>query len=159
MPPELLFTLAFPLAAPFWALMILAPGWSVTRRVIASPLIVVPPALVYAVAVLPNLATVFPAVADPTAAGVAALLGTPLGAAAGWAHFIAFDLFVGRWIYCDSYSSRHPTPDARERRIHPLVMAPVLVLTILLAPLGLLAYLALRAGLTRASRRAAGSPR
>ena len=34
--------------------------------------------------------------------------------------------------------------DARERGIHPLLMAPVLVLTILLAPLGLLAYLAVR---------------
>lgn len=134
MDPALLFALAFPLAAPFWALMILAPGWSVTHRVISSPLIVVPPALVYALAVLPQLATVFPAVADPTAAGVAALLATPVGAAAAWAHFIAFDLFVGRWCYLDS----------RDRAVHPLVMAPVLVLTILLAPLGLLAYLTVR---------------
>jgi hypothetical protein len=135
MSPELLFALAFPLAAPFWALMILAPTWSGTRRIIGSPLVVVPPALVYALAVLPNLATVLPAVSDPTAAGVAALLGTPLGAAAGWAHFIAFDLFVGRWIHLDS----------RERGLHPLVMAPILVLTILLAPLGLLVHLAVRA--------------
>ncbi|MGQ0572615.1 MAG: ABA4-like family protein [Pseudonocardia sp.] len=134
MSPELLFALAFPLAAPFWTLMIFAPGWSVTRRILASPLVVVPPALVYALAVLPNLATVWPAVTSPTAAGVAALLGTALGAAAGWAHFIAFDLFVGRWAYLDS----------RERGVHPLVMAPVLVLTILLAPLGLLAYLLVR---------------
>lgn len=134
MDPELLFALAFPLAAPFWALMILAPGWSLTRRVIASPLITVPPALVYALAVLPNLGVVLPAVSGPTIAGVAALLGTPLGAAAGWAHFIAFDLFVGRWCYLDS----------RERAVHPLVMAPVLVLTILLGPLGLLVYLAVR---------------
>ena len=34
MDPQLLFALAFPLAAPFWALMILAPGWSVTRRAV-----------------------------------------------------------------------------------------------------------------------------
>jgi hypothetical protein len=91
--------------------------------------------LVYAALVLPEFATVFTAVASPEITGVAALLGTPVGAAAGWAHFIAFDLFVGRWIHLDS----------RERGIHPLVMAPVLVLTILLAPLGLLAYLLLRA--------------
>jgi hypothetical protein len=141
MDPQLLFALAFPLAAPFWALMILAPGWSVTRRVIASPLIVVPPLLVYAAAVLPPLSEVLPAVAAPTLVGVAGLLGTPIGAAAGWAHFIGFDLFVGRWMYLD----------ARERGIHPLVMAPLLVLTILLAPLGLLAHLALR---TVVSRRA-----
>ncbi len=34
--------------------------------------------------------------------------------------------------------------DARERGLHPLLMAPVLVLTILLAPLGLLVHLAVR---------------
>ena len=65
MDPNLLFTLAFPLAAPFWALMILTPGWSVTRRIIGSPLIVVPPALVYAAVVLPQFGTVFAAVASP----------------------------------------------------------------------------------------------
>ena len=65
MDPQLLFALAFPLAAPFWALMILAPGWSVTRRVVASPLIVVPPLLVYALAVLPALSEVLPGVEDP----------------------------------------------------------------------------------------------
>ncbi|OLT14903.1 hypothetical protein BJF78_17125 [Pseudonocardia sp. CNS-139] len=115
--------------------MILAPGWSVTRRVIGSPLIVVPPALVYAALVLPRFGEVLAAVARPDLPGVMALLGAPTGAAIGWAHFIALDLFLGRWVYLDS----------RERGIHPLVVAPVLVLTILLAPLGLLAYLLLRA--------------
>jgi hypothetical protein len=28
MDPRLLFSIAFPLADPFWALMILLPGWS-----------------------------------------------------------------------------------------------------------------------------------
>ncbi|MBW0119137.1 ABA4-like family protein [Pseudonocardia abyssalis] len=135
MSAEVLFALAFPLALPFWLLMIVAPVWGRTHRIVSSPLIVVPSALVYALAVLPELGTVLPAVANPQIAGVAALLGTPVGAAAGWAHFIAFDLFVGRWCYLD----------ARERSVHPLVMAPVLLLTILLAPLGLLAYLAVRA--------------
>ncbi len=128
-----LFGVLFPLAAPFWALMILAPRWSWTRRIVASPLIVVPPVLVYALLVLPRLAELLPAVAAPTLPGVQALLGTAGGAAAAWAHFIAFDLFVGRWMYLDS----------QRRGVHPLVMAPLLVLTIMLAPLGLLAYLLL----------------
>jgi len=143
--PQLLFSLTFPLAAPFWALMILAPGWSVTRRVIGSPLIALPPALVYAALVLPQFGTVFAAVAAPELPGIAALLATPAGAAAGWAHLIAFDLFAGRWIYLDG----------RERGIHPLVTAPVLVLTILLAPLGLIAHLLVRAA-PAAVRRQAG---
>ena len=63
------------------------------------------------------------------------LLGTPAGAAAAWAHFIAFDLFVGRWMYRDS----------RARGINGWLMGPVLLFTILLAPLGLLGYFGLRA--------------
>jgi Domain of unknown function (DUF4281) len=34
--------------------------------------------------------------------------------------------------------------DSRERGVHALVMAPLLLLTILFGPLGLLAYLAVR---------------
>jgi len=129
-----LFSLTFTVAAPFWALMILLPHWSWTRRIIGSPLIVVPPLLIYAVLVLGSLTEVLPAVASPTLDGVRDLLGTADGAAAGWAHMIAFDLFVGRWAYLDS----------RERGIPALVMAPVLLLTILLGPLGLLVYLLVR---------------
>jgi hypothetical protein len=129
-----LFTLTFAVAAPFWALMILLPRWSWTERIIGSPLIVLPVVAIYAVLVVPNFAEVLPAVASPTLDGVRELLGTADGAAAAWAHMIAFDLFVGRWCWLD----------ARTRGVPALVMAPVLVLTILLGPLGLLAYLALR---------------
>ncbi|MCW3814074.1 ABA4-like family protein [Micromonospora sp. DR5-3] len=130
-----LFSLTFALAAPFWALMILLPRWSWTARIIRSPLIVTPVLVIYAILVIPALADVLPAVASPTLDGVRDLLGTADGAAAAWAHMIAFDLFVGRWAWLDS----------RERGVSALVMAPVLVLTILLGPLGLGAYLAVRA--------------
>jgi hypothetical protein len=129
-----LFSLTFTVAAPFWALMILLPHWSRTRRIIGSPLIVVPPLLIYAVLVLGSLSEVLPAVASPTLGGVRELLGTADGAAAGWAHMIAFDLFVGRWAYLDS----------RTRGIPALIMAPVLLLTILLGPIGLLVHLLIR---------------
>jgi hypothetical protein len=129
-----LFSLTFAVAAPFWALMILLPHWSWTRRIAGSPWIVLPPLLIYAIVVAGSLGDVLPSVAAPTLDGVRELLGTPSGATAGWAHMIAFDLFVGRWAYLDS----------RERRIPALVMAPVLLLTILLGPLGLLAYLIVR---------------
>jgi hypothetical protein len=129
-----LFTLTFAVAAPFWALMILLPRWSWTARIIGSPLIVLPVVAIYAVLVVPMFGDVLPAVASPTLDGIRELLGMADGAAAAWAHMIAFDLFVGRWSWLDS----------RTRAIPAWVMAPVLVLTILLGPLGLLAYLALR---------------
>lgn len=132
---EKLFNLAFPAAFPFWALMILVPGWSWTRRIISSPLIVLVPLAVY----FATVATILPEFAaemlSPDLGGVQALLGTPEGTATVWAHLIAFDLFIGRWMYLDS----------RERGIHGLIMAPILVLTILLSPFGLTVYLALRA--------------
>jgi hypothetical protein len=129
-----LFTLTFAVAAPFWMLMILLPRWSWTARIIKSPLIVLPVLAIYAMLVIPAIGDVLPAVLSPTLGGVRDLLGTADGAAAAWAHMIAFDLFVGRWAWLDS----------RERRVPALVMAPVLALTILLGPLGLAAYLGVR---------------
>ncbi|MFD0585684.1 ABA4-like family protein [Dactylosporangium darangshiense] len=97
-----LFTLTFALAAPFWALMILLPRWSWTARIIGSPLIVLPVLAIYAILVLAAAGDVLPAVLSPTLSGVRDLLGTADGAAAAWAHMIAFDLFVGRWAWLDS---------------------------------------------------------
>jgi Domain of unknown function (DUF4281) len=130
-----LFGLTFAVAAPFWALMILLPGWSWTRRIIASPLIVLPVVVIYALLVIPAFGEVLPAVVSPTLGGVRDLLGTADGAAAAWAHMLAFDLFVGRWSWLDS----------RTRGVPALIMSPVLLLTILLGPLGLLVYLLVRA--------------
>jgi hypothetical protein len=131
---ELAFTLAFPLAVPFWALMILAPRWRWTHRIIGSPLIVLAPLVAYLFAVVPILPEFAAEMVDPDLAGVREVVSSADGTATVWAHLIAFDLFVGRWMYLDS----------RERRIPALWMAPVLVLTILLSPFGLMAYLALR---------------
>lgn len=131
---EVLFQIVFVTAAPFWALMILLPSWSWTRRIVSSPAIVVPAAAVYAVGVFPLLGQTLRLVTNPDLAEMAAFLATPEGTAIAWAHFIAFDLFVGRWEYLD----------ARKRGVHPVAMAPILLLTIFLGPLGLLAYLAVR---------------
>ncbi|MBW4700727.1 MULTISPECIES: ABA4-like family protein [unclassified Micromonospora] len=139
------FTLTFALAAPFWALMILLPGWSWTIRIVRSPLIVLPVLVIYAVLVLPALGAVLPVVTSPTLTGVRDLFGTDVGAAAAWAHLIGFDLFVGRWAWLDS----------RDRAVPALIMAPVLVATILLGPLGLAGYLVLRTRWTHPSGAAA----
>lgn len=134
MSAEQIFNLAFPLAVPFWALMILLPGWRWTKRIIGSPWIVAVPLIAYVVALVPQFVDFFAAVAQPSFDGVRELFSSELGTAAIWAHLIAFDLFIGRWMYLD----------ARERGIHPLMMAPILIITILLSPIGLLGYLVVR---------------
>lgn len=135
MPIDALFSLANLTVMPFWLLMIAAPRWRITTRIVGSPLISLTAMGIYAALVVPRLGDLLPIVARPDLPSVRALLGTPLGATAAWAHFVAFDLFVGRWIYLD----------AGRRGVRPLVVGPILLATLLLGPLGLLAYLGLRA--------------
>jgi apolipoprotein N-acyltransferase len=132
---ERLFEWSSTAVLPFWLLMILLPRARVTERVMRAPVASVLLALLYAALVLPRMGTLLPLLARPELPGVAALLGTPEGATIGWVHFLAFDLFVGRWAYLDS----------RERGVSAWAMAPVLLLTLLFGPLGLLAYLGVRA--------------
>lgn len=141
-----IFDASFLLVAPFWALMILAPRWSFTRRIAASPAIAIGPAIIYTLLVLPRLASVLPIVAGPELETVAALLGSPDGATIGWQHFLAFDLLIAQRIHAAAVA----------RGLSAWLLAPLLVLTLLLGPIGWLVALAF--GLTNAgTQRAPGS--
>jgi len=129
-----LFDASFLLVAPFWLLMIALPGWRVTGRVIASPWIAAPAAALYLVLVLPSLPGVLGALSSPSLEAIAPMLGTPEGATVAWVHFLAFDLFVGRWVYLD----------ARARGMTPWLTSPLLFLTLMLGPAGLLGHLLMR---------------
>jgi ABA4-like protein len=131
---ETLFKISNLIILPFWALMIFLPRWRVTKRLIGSPLACAIPAALYAALVIPRLAEIWPAVSNPELSGISALLGSPVGATVAWLHFLAFDLFVGRWIYLDG----------RDRGISFWVMAPALFLTLMLGPCGFLLYLIAR---------------
>lgn len=126
-----LFDLAFYVAAPFWVLMILAPTWSWTAKIIASPWIVLPALVVWAVAAIPMFGPLWMLVVSPSLSGLRDLVADPGALTAVWAQIIAWDLFIGRWMYLDS----------RARHVHPLLMSPLLVLTVLLSPIGLPLYL------------------
>ncbi|MEV6242017.1 ABA4-like family protein [Lentzea sp. NPDC051838] len=129
-----LFSLTFLLAAPFWALMIFAPKWSWTKRIAESYLIILPVVAIYVVLMIPVLPELLPLVTRPELPALAQFMSTDVGATLVWAHMIAWDLFVGRWMYLEG----------RRLNVHPLVMAPVLVITILLAPVGLPLFLIVR---------------
>ena len=75
-----------------------------------------------------------PKLMRPDLATIAALLGTPEAAVVAWVHFLAFDLFAGRWEYLD----------AQERGVSHWLLGPCLLLTLMLGPLGLLCYLGAR---------------
>ncbi|HZR44239.1 MAG TPA: ABA4-like family protein [Ktedonobacteraceae bacterium] len=133
---QTIFSLSSLLVLPFWLLMIFVPRWHWTQRIMQSPLVAAAPALLYAILVIPQAGTLLPALMHPTLASVAALLATPTGATIGWIHFLAFDLFVGRWIYLDS----------QESGITAWIVSPILFLTLMFGPLGFISYLSLRAG-------------
>ncbi len=147
---DTIFQLANAYVMPFWLLAIALPRRAFALRIVRSPLIVLPLALTY-VGVLFGLGGAgggagagLELSSFATLQGVMGLLGTQQGALAGWVHFLAFDLFTGRWIYLD----------AHERGIHPALAAVPLFFTLMLGPFGLLLYLALR--YLRARRQAAG---
>ena len=130
---------------PFWLLMIFAPRTRVTAWAMRTPVAPALPALVYLALVAPKVPEVLPLLMQPKLAEISALLGSPAGATIGWLHFLALDLFVGRWIYLDG----------RERRLSAWLISPLLFLTLMFGPIGLLAYLAVQ---TATSRRAVPSP-
>ena len=129
-----LFSLSSLFVMPFWFLMVVLPFWKWTQRIIQSPCIILGPALIYAIVLLPIFATVWADVSNPTLPGVIELIGNESGATLSWVHFLAFDLFVARWIYLDS----------RERNIFALIISPILVSVLMVGPVGFLIYMVVR---------------
>jgi hypothetical protein len=121
-------------ASPFWTLMIVAPGWRWTQRIMASPWSVTPPLVFWFIFALPRFGELLPHVAKPTLDGWQELVSDPAALTFVWAQIIAWDLFMGRWIYLDS----------RKRGIHPLVSSPLIVLCTLLSPIAVPLYLLIR---------------
>jgi Domain of unknown function (DUF4281) len=131
---ETIFQLSSLPVLPLWLLMILTPRWGLTQNLMRSHWVIVPPALLYSILVLPQFFNFFPILANPNLNGIATLLSSESGATIAWVHFLAFDLFVGRWIYLDNL----------EQRIHPVLVGMVLFLVLMFGPFGYLLYLGLR---------------
>ena len=62
------------------------------------------------------------------------LFSSDAALAAGWLHYLAFDLFVGTWI----------TREGLDADLSPLLILPCLLLTFLAGPVGLVLFLVLR---------------
>jgi Domain of unknown function (DUF4281) len=125
------FSLSSLLVMPFWFLMIFLPRWKYTKTIIASPYIIVPAALLYAALVIPNIGNTFMLLLNPNLEGISKLLGSSSGATIGWVHFLAFDLFVGRYAYLEG----------QKRNLNPILMGSVLFSILMYGPLGMLIFL------------------
>ena len=137
-----LFEITFMAAAPFWLLMIFAPNWRPTERVASSPLTVLPVLTLWAVMAAPVFPELWAAVSSPDIDTFRDLASLANGAGAVWAQIIAWDLLLGQWMFLES----------RRLGMSPLVTGPLLVLTILLSPIGLVVLLVVRAARRTRSR-------
>ncbi len=129
-----LFDLGNLFVLPFWLLMILFPRWRWTPRIMRQFWPILTLCLVYLVLLLTQLGGSDGAFPGFDLESIAALLGDPAGATLGWYHFLALDLFVGRWAYLDG----------RDNGLPAWLLSPILVLCMMSAPTGLLVYLAAR---------------
>lgn len=146
-----LFNVAL-LATVGWGLMILLPGWSVTKRLVEWIAFPVAISVIYVVGVAAVLSeTGFGVMADfGSAEGVIELLANPNVALIVWIHMSALDHLVGVGIFRDNL--RHnvvPIP----------IQSLLLVLTLLFGPIGFLTYWIVRVARRRGSELAgAGDP-
>lgn len=121
-----------------WAAMIFAPRFRGTRWLLHSDAVQLGLGLVYGVLVVPHVAQAMPAF--QSLAGVSALFQTPKFMLAGWLHYLAFDLLVGRVVLADS----------QRRGLPHLAVVPSLFLTFMFGPLGYVVYALTRAAFGRA---------
>jgi hypothetical protein len=133
--PDLAFRLANGAAALAWLALWCSPPaarwtrtvWRLTGRVLPFGF-----ALLYLVLLLTHWRGEggFGSIAE-----VRALFDVPGALVAGWVHYLAFDLFVGTWI----------AERGAQLGIGHAWLLPVLLLTFMFGPLGLLAFMVLRA--------------
>ena len=120
------------LVLPGWLLLIFAPRWKWSARIIAGAVIPLLLALVYLYLIVTHFRGSeggFGSLME-----VSKLFQNPYNLLAGWVHYLAFDLFIGSW----------EVRDAQRVGVRHLLVVPCLALTFLLGPVGLLLYFALR---------------
>ncbi len=139
------FALGNFLPVPAYALTILTPHWSITRRVMASIWSAAAPALlhfVYSIALaifqpgvwgrlLTILLNPFGHQAMDT---MTSMMARPEVAIEGWLHMLAASMVMARWAYLDS----------REQRMSAWLSSPTLALMLTNGPAGFVIYLIAR---------------
>jgi len=112
--PALAFTICSNLVMPQWLLMIVAPYWKWTHKLVDSKII-------------PLILSVFYIV-------VMQLFTVETLVLAGWIHYLAFDLLVGSWVLKKS----------QELEIHHAWIVPCLLLCLMAGPVGFLLFWIIR---------------
>ncbi len=132
MTADKIFSIANLVALLSWLILLVAPRWTVTRKIILSGAV---PLLLSAAYLI--LIVLFFGKADGgfgSLPEVMKLFTNEWAALAGWIHYLAFDLLVGVW----------EVKDSQARGISHWFVIPCLILTFMLGPIGFLLYCVLR---------------
>jgi hypothetical protein len=136
---ETLYTVLNTVALTGWLALIFAPRWKWTTALLTSVVLPLLLGLAYIALLAANPDALINSGGFLHLTDVQGLFKNPYCLLAGWAHYLAFDLFVGSWQVRDSAKVGLP---------HWLVV-PCLLLTFLLGPTGLVCYFVLRWSLAR----------
>ena len=132
MQPETIFLIGNNLAMIGWILLVFAPKWRWTKRIV----------IYGSIPLLLGIAYLFIIVFSfgdgeggfGSLEGVQQLFQNPWMLLAGWLHYLAFDLFVGSW----------ELSNAQKLDINHFLVIPCLLLTFFFGPIGLLLYFIIR---------------
>ncbi|MGB8221647.1 MAG: ABA4-like family protein [Polyangiales bacterium] len=133
MPLETLFKAANYAVIPFWLLLLVAPRWVWTQRLVHGPVVLLLLTPIYAY-MLFGYAPAPEEFSFSSLYGVMVGFSTPHIVVAGWIHYLIFDLFVGAW----------ETRDALRRGVPRLLLVPCVITTLMVGPIGLLLYVLVR---------------
>ena len=128
---EALFWFSSLYVLPFWLMMWFAPSHERTAWLMRSEWVYLAPLVVaYTLAVLPNIVDIFITLGSemPTPEIVVEMFSESEVILIGWLHFLAFDLFVGRWTWQRLMDTGQPI----------YVSFPVLMFSMMVATLGAL---------------------
>lgn len=132
--PSDIFSAANIMAFAMWFLLIILPNWKATRFLINYKVIPICLSLVYAFYIIESLLS-GPAMDFGSLEAVMQLFTVENAVLAGWLHYLVFDMLVGMWMLEQNKSLK----------IHPAIMAPILVATFMMAPIGFLLFMGIRA--------------
>ena len=137
MNPDQVFSICSSIVLPGWLLLILAPRWTWTERIITGVIIVLL-AATYSYFIF-QIFTADTFQSFGSLKGVMQLFTNEKAVLAGWIHYLAFDLMVGLF----------EVKNAQKHHINHLFIIPCLFLTFMLGPVGLLLFLLIRYFKTR----------
>ena len=129
MTPTQIFSFANTFVLLGWVLLLILPNWKFTQTIIIKGIVVIL-VLIYAFLILKDIGN-FNSDSFSSLENVKELFKSDAAVAAGWLHYLAFDLFVGAYIVKQS----------RKLHISRLVYTLILPFAFMFGPIGYLIFI------------------